>query len=86
MSDDPFEKWREARKEYFSDSTYMDRKKRFHEWMVSMWKAGHMPEEIRDIWVHDYIGKPQDKGGRAPRVTSRPVCPASVEQRPQRPY
>jgi hypothetical protein len=24
-----------------------------------MWKAGHMPEEIRNIWVHDYI--PQDE-------------------------
>ena len=66
MSDDPFEKWREARKEYFGDSTYMDRKKRFHEWMVSMWKAGHMPEEIRDIWVHDYIGEPQDEGDEPP--------------------
>jgi hypothetical protein len=66
MSDDPFEKWREADKEYFGNSTYMDRKKRFHESMVAMWKAGHMPEEIRDIWVHDYIGKPQDEGDEPP--------------------
>jgi len=53
MSDDPLEEWRKANKEYFGNSTYRDRKKRFHEWMVSMWKAGHMPVEIRDIWVHD---------------------------------
>jgi hypothetical protein len=64
MSDDPFEKWREADKEYFGNSTHTDRKKRFHEWMVSMWKAGHMPEEIRDIWVHDYIGR--DEGDEPP--------------------
>jgi hypothetical protein len=64
MSDDPLEKWREAHKKYFGNSTYMDRKKRFHEWMASMWKAGHMPEEIRDIWVHDYI--PQDEGDEPP--------------------
>ena len=44
----------------------MDRKKRFHEWMVAMWKAGHMPEEIRDIWVHDYIGEPQEEGDEPP--------------------
>jgi hypothetical protein len=42
----------------------MDRKKRFHGWMVSMWKAGHMPEEIRNIWVHDYI--PQDTRDEPP--------------------
>jgi hypothetical protein len=29
-----------------------------------MWKAGHMPEEIRDIWVHDYIGR--DEGNEPP--------------------
>jgi hypothetical protein len=61
MSDDPLEEWRKANKEYFGNSTYRDRKKRFHEWMVSMWKAGHMPMEIRDIWVHDYIGDPHDE-------------------------
>ena len=36
MSDDPFEKWREADQEYFGNSTYTDRKKRFHEWMVNI--------------------------------------------------
>jgi len=76
MSDDPLEEWRRANKEYFGNSTYKDRKKRFHEWVVSMWKAGHMPVEIRDIWVHDYIGDPQDKGDEPP-VTTRPVCPES---------
>jgi hypothetical protein len=25
------------------------------QWVVSMWKAGHMPKEIRNIWVQDYI-------------------------------
>ena len=64
MSDDPLEEWRKANKEYFGNSTYKDRKKRFHEWMVSMWKAGHMPVEIRDIWVHDYIGR--DEGDEPP--------------------
>jgi hypothetical protein len=64
MSDDPFEKWRKADREYFGDSTSVDRKKRFHEWIVSMWKAGHMPEEIRNIWVHDYI--PQDERDEPP--------------------
>jgi len=66
MSDDPLEEWRKANKEYFGNSTYKDRKKRFHEWMVSMWKAGHMPVEIRDIWVHDYIGDPQDEEDEPP--------------------
>ena len=26
----------------------------------------NMPEEIRDIWVHDYIGEPQDEGDEPP--------------------
>jgi hypothetical protein len=38
MSDDPLEEWRKVNKEYFGNSTYTDRKKRFHEWVVSMWQ------------------------------------------------
>jgi len=29
-------------------------------------ESRHMPVEIRDIWVHDYIGEPQDKGDEPP--------------------
>ena len=67
MSDDPLEKWREAHKKYFGNSTYMDRKKRFHEWMASMWKAGHMPEEIRDICVTITSASRRTRGTSPPR-------------------
>jgi hypothetical protein len=38
--------------EYFS---LLDRKMQFHGWIADMVKARHMPANILDIWVYDYI-------------------------------
>ena len=52
--------WRELEEYNAHMSRELELKLQFHDWMHRMWEAGHMPVEIRDIWLQVYIGEAPD--------------------------